>query len=1429
VIQTGAFKFQRLFFAAGIVAALFFSSGASAQTSSRKFLRGHVPSAIANFNLQPVERLPATNSLNLAIGLPLRNRDALDKLLRGIYDPASPNFHHYLTPEEFTENFGPTENDYQRVIAFAKASGLTVTRTYSNRVVLDVNGTVASIEKAFQVNMNVYQHPTKNRTFFAPDVEPSVEADVPILDISGLNNFAPPHPNLQPKPMNQLANVTAKSGSGPFGNYWGNDFRNAYVPDTSLAGYGQALGLLEFDGFYSNDIVSYENQSGLPVVPLQTNLLDEVSGSPGFSGIANAVVEVSLDIEVAVAMAPGLSKVIIYEGAAANDILSQMASDNQAKQLSTSWSWDTTTNATTDQLFQQFAAQGQSFFDASGDSDAYPAGTATGEPNDNPYITIVGGTTLTTSGESWSSETAWNWGYVSSAGADIGTSGGVSTFYKIPIWQTNANPAAAGGSAVKRNIPDVALTADNVWVIYGNGQIASVGGTSIATPLWAGFTALVNEQSVSAGRSTVGFINPAIYAIAAGTNYAADFHDITTGNNTNSASPAKFFAGAGYDLCTGLGTPAGQNLITGLAGPPDPLGITPAADFAASGPIGGPFSATNWNFSLTNLGTASLNWTLASTTSWLQASSSGGALSPGDPATTITVSLNAAANNLPVGIYNATIWFTNQTSGVVQSRHFTLQAIQPLAVSPATGFAAVGAVGGPFNVTSQDFSLTNIGGATLNWGVINTSLWLNAASSGGTLTPGGNDMVTVSLNSAANNLAAGIYNATIWFTNQTAGGAQAEQFQLLVGQPLVQNGGFETGDFTGWTLVGDGGNINFVTGSFRIARNDNFTPHSGNYAAALGEPSTLAYLSQTLPTVAGQLYLISLWMDSPDGQTPNEFSVSWNGNTLFDLVNAGKLGWTNLQFTVKATDSSAVLQFGASDYSTYLGLDDVSVTPISAPTLTVQPTNLTVFAGSNAVFSATANGSAPLVYHWRKNGANLANGGNISGATTNVLKITAATTNNAGNYDLVVTNAYGSVTSSVAALTIALPPTITGSLTNQTVECGGNATFAITASGTPPLICQWSLNNAVISGATNTSFSLSGVHPPGYTIGVSVTNLYGGVSSNATLTVHDTTAPMITLNGGNPIYLELGNAFTDPGATASDVCAGPVPVSTSGTVNVNAVGTNTLTYTADDGNGNTNTATRTVIVRDTTPPAILWSFTNLVLAADTNCSAQMPDVTGTNYILATDLSGALAISQSPTNNAILPLGTNVVIVTVTDASGNAAFSTNTIIVQDQTPPQILSQPQSLTNLVGTTANFSVAATACTPLAYQWFFNSGILADQTNYALAIVFASATNAGNYSVVASASGSSTTSIVATLTVNLIPPGIAPNPAINADGSFILNLTGSPGYTYILETTTNLSSSANWRPVVTNTLGTNGVWQFNDTQATNFLQRFYRLKFEQ
>ena len=218
-----------------------------------------------------------------------------------------------------------------------------------------------------------------------------------------------------------------------------------------------------------------------------------------------------------------------------NDVLNRMATDNLAKQLSSSWSWGGGTNANGDQIFLQFAAQGQSFFEASGDSGAYSSRNPISEPSDDPYLTVVGGTTLTTSGPggSWVSETVWS--PVSRPGGRQQRRG--QHPFHDSEWQQGISMTANLGSTNMRNIPDVALTADNILVVYNNGSLGDFGGTSCAAPLWAAFTALVNQRGAAHGQGTVGFINPAVYAIGKGTNYASDFHDITTGNNTNRNSP----------------------------------------------------------------------------------------------------------------------------------------------------------------------------------------------------------------------------------------------------------------------------------------------------------------------------------------------------------------------------------------------------------------------------------------------------------------------------------------------------------------------------------------------------------------------------------------------------------------------------------------------------------------------------------------------------------------------------------------------------------------------------------------------------------------------------------------------------------------------------------------------------------------------------
>ena len=530
----------KLKFWLSLVALAFFISS---NGESQQMLQGHMPTAITNLGLQPTGRLDSTIHLNLAIGLPLQNQAALTSLLQQLYDPASPYYHHWITPEQFTAQFGPTEDDYQALITFAKKNGLTVTTTHPNRVILDVNGTVSNIEKIFHVNMHVYQHPKEARTFYAPDAEPSLDLAVPILHISGLDNYALPHPCSKIMPPN----TQPKSGSGPGGFYRGSDFRTAYVPGTSLTGTGQSVGLLQFDDYNASDITTYESQAGLPNVPLTIVPIDGGVSHYGFN-----FDEVNVDIEMVISMAPGISRIYVYEAPNPSpfvDLLNRMATDNLSKQLSCSWIFGAV-NPQAEAIFLQMQSQGQSFFQASGDANAYLGPIPF--PAESPNITIVGGTTLTTgSNGQWSSETVWMDG-------NIGSSGGVSSDYLIPSWQQNINMNTCNGSMTYRNIPDVALTADNILVIL-EGQSVGTGGTSCATPLWAGFTALVNQQLAANSQNPIGFINPAIYEIGKGSAYASDFHDITTGSNNG------YSAVGGYDLCTGWGTPKGQLLINALA------------------------------------------------------------------------------------------------------------------------------------------------------------------------------------------------------------------------------------------------------------------------------------------------------------------------------------------------------------------------------------------------------------------------------------------------------------------------------------------------------------------------------------------------------------------------------------------------------------------------------------------------------------------------------------------------------------------------------------------------------------------------------------------------------------------------------------------------------------------------------------------------
>jgi subtilase family serine protease len=520
-----------------------------AQAEQRLTMTSHLHQAVTNGQAPWVSHLPTTQRLSLAISLPLRNEPGLHDLLQQIYDPQSPSYRQYLSVQEFTERFGPTQDTYDAVVRFARTNGLNVVESASNRLVLDVEGPVANIENAFHVALNLYRHPTENRTFYSPDREPSLDLDVPVLHISGLDNFTLPHSHM----VRAAQKTTSKAtGSGPGGQFIGSDMRSAYYGSGPLNGKGQSVGLFEYAGYEINDVKLFFKTVKQPLkVPVRGVSLNGASLRCPPASCDDG--EQVLDIEMAISMAPALKQVVVYVGNSDVSIFNRMASDNTSKQLSCSWGW-ADDELSIDPVLQEFAAQGQTLFVATGDNGSASVASYVW-PSDDPFVVAVGGTDITTNGAggTWKSETGWS----GSAGMPSKNKVPIPTYQLLPGVVTSTNHA----SKKLRNIPDVAAESNtDQFSCYDGGCFGGNGGTSYAAPVWAGFLALANQQAAAKHMAPVGFINPAVYAIGTGTSHASDLHDATSGSN------GKYFAVKGYDLVTGWGSPIGVNMINALVG-----------------------------------------------------------------------------------------------------------------------------------------------------------------------------------------------------------------------------------------------------------------------------------------------------------------------------------------------------------------------------------------------------------------------------------------------------------------------------------------------------------------------------------------------------------------------------------------------------------------------------------------------------------------------------------------------------------------------------------------------------------------------------------------------------------------------------------------------------------------------------------------------
>ena len=723
----------------------------------------------------------AAATITLTLSLAPRDQAGLETLLGRLYDPQDPLYHHFLTSAQFEARFSPTPAQYNAIAAFARTRGLTVTGTSPNRLLLEVSAPAGTVESAFGVHLQRLLD-TQGRLFHAPDTDPVVPASVaPLLTgVIGLDNGAVAHPHFQrlgplsSPPDGTLpdlgpglvgsglfpdtilpAAAPLQTGSGPGGGLTPSNIKNAYnLSSLSLTGTGQTLALFELDSYVASDINSYESAFGLPTVSLTNVPVDGGSGTLNSSG---GQAEVTLDIELQMALAPGTpvapSSILVYEGPntfqGLIDTYNQIATDDAARQISTSWGLDepdmaqgtvkfgkprVSTNILQAEnvVFQQMAAQGQTLFAAAGDSGAYDNGKTltVDDPASDPYVTGVGGTSLTTNGGNgpYVSETTWNNGSGSAGG------GGISAYWAIPAWQHGVVSAASLGSTTMRNVPDVSLDANPYtgYSIFVGGGWNLYGGTSCAAPLWAAYTALVNQQRLANGSGYIGFANPILYAAAQGPYGSQNFHDIADGS-TNLYYPAV----TGYDDATGWGTLNGANLLADLA-PPPPAGLTATA---------GSTSQINLTWSAVP---HALNFTI------LRGTAHGG------PYAQIGTTSGATSFS-DTGLTSSTTYYYVVTASTAAEA-----SADSNEASATTGVATQAAPAAPTGVTATAGS----GQVSLAWGTVSGaasySVYRGASAGGEGATPIASGLTAPALTDS------GVTNGTTYFYQVTAVGATTE-------------------------------------------------------------------------------------------------------------------------------------------------------------------------------------------------------------------------------------------------------------------------------------------------------------------------------------------------------------------------------------------------------------------------------------------------------------------------------------------------------------------------------------------------------------------------------------------------------------------------------------------------------------------------------
>jgi subtilase family serine protease len=582
-------------------------------------------------------RVPGSQPIEVDIALRPRDPAALARFASAVSTPGSPEFRRYLRPSAFGAAFGATAATLRSTTTALRRLGLHVGSVSSNRLIVKVSSTTAIAERVFATTLVRYRL-SSGALVYANLSAPRVPAGLAggIQAIAGLSDLALSRPeDLLGPGSHASASVSsslkadaadtggpqpcaaATSAASVASAYTADQLASAYGFSGLYAagdlGAGETIAVLELEPFSKSDVEAYD-ECYFPTQAATMASVLHVLYVDGSRGGVPANIESTLDVEDVSSFAPQAT-IDVYEGPNNStgplDVLNAIVSQDHADVISTSWGNCEAQDGGREvvsveaNLFEEAAAQGQTVVAASGDNGStdcmgsngspMPA-AAVDDPGSQPYVTSVGGTSLTALGPP-PTETVWNDG----AGA---SGGGISSNWAMPAYQSDASPAlqviksysspqpCGAPTGYCREVPDVSADADpdTGLVVYwgGWGGWARVGGTSIAAPLWAALVALADAWPTCSAH-TVGFLNPSLYSIAGTSAYASAFNDVTRGNNHLSSIPSwwRYPATVGYDLASGLGTPdaanpSGGGLVAQLCALPESGGVQYASPTKSS-------------------------------------------------------------------------------------------------------------------------------------------------------------------------------------------------------------------------------------------------------------------------------------------------------------------------------------------------------------------------------------------------------------------------------------------------------------------------------------------------------------------------------------------------------------------------------------------------------------------------------------------------------------------------------------------------------------------------------------------------------------------------------------------------------------------------------------------------------------------------------